>query len=188
MDKLETNALSSKLLISPYKRYVDDIYLLTTNEEIADQFHHAIYTSSWKTTPKGLSLSLLDFKVTISQDGKSQKLIRNEWKRIEDRCFTEILTTKDQKTFDDFLCLNGYPENSINQIKRPKNQRDSRIINTEISQDSVHFWLTKPQTTNIFRRESPVRNAYRSHTLRRALSHNTAECSCTISHTNLCLW
>ena len=30
------------------KRYVDHIYLQTTNEEMADQFLHAICTSSWK--------------------------------------------------------------------------------------------------------------------------------------------
>ena len=36
MDKLDTINLSSHLMISPYKRYVDDIYLQTTNEETAD--------------------------------------------------------------------------------------------------------------------------------------------------------
>ena len=39
MDKLERIALSSYRLISPYKRYVDDIYLQTTNEEKANEFH-----------------------------------------------------------------------------------------------------------------------------------------------------
>ena len=33
MDRLETNALPSHLSISPYKRYVDDIYFQTTGEE-----------------------------------------------------------------------------------------------------------------------------------------------------------
>ena len=33
MDKLETIALSSHLSISPYRRYVDDIYLQTTGEK-----------------------------------------------------------------------------------------------------------------------------------------------------------
>ena len=42
MDKLETSALSSHLSISPYKRYVDDIYLQTTSEDMADQFHSTI--------------------------------------------------------------------------------------------------------------------------------------------------
>ena len=40
MDKLETMALSSQLLISPHKRYVDDIYIQTTNDEMANQFDH----------------------------------------------------------------------------------------------------------------------------------------------------
>ena len=39
MDKLESIALSLHLMINPYKRYVDDIYLQTTNEETADHFH-----------------------------------------------------------------------------------------------------------------------------------------------------
>ena len=39
MDKLETIALSLHLVVNPYKRYVDDIYLQTTNEETADHFH-----------------------------------------------------------------------------------------------------------------------------------------------------
>ena len=37
MDKLETIALSSDLLINPYKRDVDDIYPQMTNKETADQ-------------------------------------------------------------------------------------------------------------------------------------------------------
>ena len=80
MDKLETSALSSHLSISPYKRYVDDIYLQTTSEDMADQFHSTINNLHPKSkfeiekpeiTPNGHSLSLLDFKVTISKDGKS---------------------------------------------------------------------------------------------------------------------
>ena len=80
MDKLETIALSSHLSISCYRRYVDDIYLQTTGEGMADQFHYTMNNLHPKlkfeiekpeTTPDGLSLSLLDFKVTVSKDGKS---------------------------------------------------------------------------------------------------------------------
>ena len=39
MDKLEQIALSSHRFISPYKRYVDDIYLQTANEEKANEFY-----------------------------------------------------------------------------------------------------------------------------------------------------
>ena len=76
----ETIALYSHLKISPCKRYVDHIYVQTTNEETADHFHHIINKmhpnlkfeiEKPETTPSGLSLSLLDFKVTISKDGNS---------------------------------------------------------------------------------------------------------------------
>ena len=72
MDKLETIALSSHLSISPYWRYVDDICLQTTGEEMAVRSHHTMNSLHPKlkyeiekpeTTPNGLSLSLLDFKL-----------------------------------------------------------------------------------------------------------------------------
>ena len=91
---------------------------------MADQFHQTMNnlhakikfkTEKPETTPNGLSLSLLDFKVTISKDGKSSfefykkpakkplfvhhqsaipkkskiNFIRNWLKRIEDRCSTQ---------------------------------------------------------------------------------------------------
>ena len=121
MDRLETITLSSHLMISPYKRYVDDIYLQTTNEETADHFRHIINNvhsnlkfeiEKSQTTPRGLSLSLLDFKVTIFKDGNSSfefykkplfihhqsaiptksklNFIRNEWKRIKGRCSSHV--------------------------------------------------------------------------------------------------
>ena len=80
MDRLETIALSSHLSISPYKKHVDDIYLQTTSEDMADQFHSTMDNLHPKLkfeiekpeiTPYGYSLSLLDFKVTISKDGRS---------------------------------------------------------------------------------------------------------------------
>ena len=77
MDRLETIAPSSHLSISPYKRYVDDIYLQTTSEDMADQFHSTMNNLHPKLkfeiekpeiTPNGHSLSLLNFKVTISKE------------------------------------------------------------------------------------------------------------------------
>jgi hypothetical protein len=231
MDRLETIALSSHLSISPYKRYVDDIYLQTTGEEMADQFHHTMNNLHPKlkfeiekpeTTPNGLSLSLLDFKVTISKDGKSSfefykkpakkplfvhhqsaipkkskiNFIRNERKRIEDKCSTQTTTTKHQNMFDDILRLNGYPENSIDQTKHPQShQKDSQPLNTEWSYLKIPYISERlnHRITNIFRKEGiPVCVAHKSYTLRRALSHNTTERTCTrdncaISNTKLCL-
>ena len=80
MDRLQTIALSLPLSIIPYKRYVDDIYLQTTSEDMADQFNSKMNNLHPKLkfeiekpeiTPSGHSLSLLDFKVTISKDGRS---------------------------------------------------------------------------------------------------------------------
>ena len=68
MEKLETIALSSDLMISPYKRY---FLTTTTNEETADDFHHIINNvhpnskfeiEKPETRPSGLSLSLLGFQ------------------------------------------------------------------------------------------------------------------------------
>ena len=217
MDKLETVALSSGLLINLYKRYVEDIYLQMTTEETADQFHHTMNNLHPKLkfeiekpeiTPDGLSMSLLNFKVTISKYGKSSfqfsinqlkqplyvhhhsaipkkskiNFIRNQQKRIQDRCSTQILTAKHQNAFDDILCQNGHPENSKDQMKYHQSyHRDSQPTNTE------WLYLKLPyiseqlnyRITNIFRKENiPVRIAHRSDVLRRALSHNSTKHTC----------
>ena len=104
------------------------------------------------------------------------------------------INNKVPKYIHDILRLNRHLENNINQINRPKNQRNYRSTYTEWSYRRIPYISERPnhKIANIFQRESiPVRIADRSHTLRRALSH-TAERTftrnkCPISHTNLCL-
>ena len=231
MDRLETIALSSHLSISPYRRYVDDIYLQTTGEEMADQFHYTMNNLHPKLkfeiekpeiTPNGFSLSLLDFNVTISKDGKSSfefykktakkplyvhhqsaipekskiNFIRNERKRIDDKCSTKATATKHQNMFDDILRLNGYPEGTINKTKHSQNhQKDPQPLNTEWSYLKMPYVSERLnyKIANIFRKEGiPVRVTHKSYTLRRALSQKNTERTCTrancpISNTNLCL-
>ena len=158
-----------------------------------------------ETTPSGLSLSLLDFKVTISKDGNSSfefykkpakkpssvhhqsaipsksklNFILNELKRVEDRCSSHISSTQHLNTFDDILCLKGYPENSIEQKKRPQNPQP---INTELSYFKIPYISERLnyRITNIFRKENiPVRIGHKSYTLRQALSHISTERKCT---------
>ena len=224
IDRLETIAL--------YKRHVDDIYLQTTSEDMADQFHSTMNNLHPKLkfeiekpeiTPNGHSLSLLDFKVTISKDGKSSfefykkknsketnirsppisdtekskiNFIRNERKRIEDKCTTKSTATKHQNSFDDVLRLNGYPESIIDQTKHSQNhQKDPRPLNTEWSYLKIPYISERlnHRITSIFRKEGiPIRVAHKLYTLRRALSHNSKEQTCTrancpISSTKLCL-
>ncbi|XP_022786007.1 uncharacterized protein LOC111326305 [Stylophora pistillata] len=233
MDKLESIALTSHLMISPYKRYVDDIYLQTTNEETADHFHHVINNLhpnlrfeneklKNQKTPNGMSLSLLDFKVTISKDGNSSfefyqrpakkplfvhyqsaiptksKLasIRNERKRIEDRCSSHISATQHLNAFDGILRLNDYPESNIEQSKHPQHpQSNSQPANTEWSYLKISYISERlnHRISNIFKKENiPIRISHKSFTLRHALSQTPKVRKCTrdkcpISNTGLCL-
>ncbi len=108
-------------------------------------------------TSKGSSLSLLDFTVHLTEEGKAEfefykkkakkplfvhhksvlpkhskvKIIRNERKRINQRCSTEATTSKHNSNLDGVLRLNGYPEEVINESYRtePPNHRQPRQIN-----------------------------------------------------------
>ena len=135
-------------------------------EETADHFHHIINNvhlnlkfeiEKPETTPSGLLLSLLDFKVIISKDGNSSfefykkpakkplfvhhqsaiptksklNFIRNERKRIKDRCSSNISTKQHLNTFDGILHLNGYPEKGIEQTKRPQNPQQTLNLPTQ---------------------------------------------------------
>ena len=193
------------------KRHYDNIYLQTTSEDMADQFHSTMNNLHPKLkfeiekpeiTPNGHSLSLLDFKVTISKEGKSSfefykktakkpifvhhqsaipkkskiNFIRNEQKRIEDECTTKSKATKHQNSFDDVLRLNGYPESIIDQTKNSQNhQKDPRPLNTEWSYLKIPYISERlnHRIASIFRKEGiPVRVAHKSYTLRRAALRN----------------
>ncbi|RMX49490.1 hypothetical protein pdam_00023955 [Pocillopora damicornis] len=174
--------------------------------ETADHFRHIINNvhsnlkfeiEKSQTTPRGLSLSLLDFKVTIFKDGNSSfefykkplfihhqsaiptksklNFIRNEWKRIKGRCSSH---------------------NNIEQTNCPQNpQRNPHPTNTECSYLKILYISEQlnRKITNTFRKENiPVRTAHKSYILRQALSHTPKECKCTrdkspISNTGLCL-
>lgn len=70
--------------------------------------------------------------------------ILNERKRIGDRCSTQTTTTKHHDTYDDIIRLNRYPENNIDQTKRPQNYpRDSQPSNIEWSYLKIPFILER---------------------------------------------
>ena len=80
--------------------------------------------------------------------------IRNERKRIEDRCCSHISATQHLNTFDGILRVNGYPENSIEQTKRPQNpQRKPQPANTEWLYLKIPYIFERLNhgITNIFR-------------------------------------
>ena len=152
MDKLEQIALSSYRFISPYKRYVDDIYLQTANEEKANEFHDTMNglhprlkfeTEKPTASPEGLSLSLLDFKVTITTNGESffefykkpakkplfvhhqsalpkrskTNFIRNERRRIQQRYSTQFCNFAVRLTT---YCTRSREGNSTRLLIKPK--------------------------------------------------------------------
>ena len=109
-------------------------------------------------SPEGLSLSLLDFKVTITTNGESSfefykkpakkplfvhhqsalpkrsktNFIRNERRRIQQRCSTQITSNKHDRDFDNILRLIGYPERTIHETKHLQNhQRDPQTQTKE---------------------------------------------------------
>lgn len=142
------------------------------SEGMADQLHHTMNNLQPKLTfkiekleitPNGLSLSLLDFKVTVSKDGKSSfefykkkdskettiqspsisntrprksriNFISNELKHIQDKRSTKTTTTKHLNMFEDILRLHGYSDISIEQTKHPQSYpKDNRPFKTEWS-------------------------------------------------------
>ena len=120
--------------------------------------------------------------------------MRNERKRIKDRCSSSISAKQHLNTFDDILRLNGYPENTIEQTKRPQNPlQNPQPGNTEWSYLKIPYISERlnHKITNIFRKENiPIRIAHKSHTLRQALSHTSTgrtRDKCPISNTGLCL-
>ena len=132
---------------------------------------------------------------TINGKAKTN-FIRNERKRIQDRCSTQTATnTKHQGAFDEILPLNGYSESCIHHTKQPQNRReDSFPSNTEWSYLKIPYISERLdyKITTIFRKEGiPVRIARKSYALRKAFSHKITECTCTrdnwhIAHTKLC--
>jgi len=98
--------------------------------------------------------------------------------------------------FEDVLCLNGYPESTIDITKHSQNhQKDPQPLNTEWSYLKIPYIseCLNYRITNIFWKEGiPVRVMHKSYTLRWALSQNNMEQTCTrancpISSTKLCL-
>ena len=95
------------------------------------------------------------------------------------------------------LMLNCYPENSIEQTKcsQSPSNKTPQPANTEWSYLKILYISEQlnHRITNIFKKENiPVLIAYKSYTLRWALSHTSTECKytrdkCPISNTRMCL-
>ena len=138
MDRLQTIAPFSHLSISPYKRYVDDIYLQTTSEDMADQFHSTMYNLHPKLkfeiekpeiTPNGHSLSLLNFKVTISKDGRSSfEFYKKTAKKQKQHSFTTNQRYRKHQKSTSFV-INGNAS-KINALRKRQPESIKIILTT----------------------------------------------------------
>ena len=152
MDKLESQAISTFRQIGLYKRYVDDIFIITSDKETAneicarmnDEDPHIKFEIEH---PEDNSLSLLDFSVTLLRDGQARfcyyrKLakkntflhnksaipetcknnsIRNEIKRIKEKCTFEEDEQQHVDTFMTQLSTRGY--NNPRKFLAPKHRK-----------------------------------------------------------------
>ena len=124
MHRLESGVLNTYQPPTSYSRYVDDTYNQAPDEQGADEFHLAMNSAHPKIkfeiekpiqSDNGLSLALLDFKVTIKASGDTEfdfyrksarkstfvhyksaipgntkrNIIKNEINRIRERCSTQ---------------------------------------------------------------------------------------------------
>ena len=150
MGRLETNIIRSDLQVKLYRRYVDDYFFLTTNEEEARKIFN--FMNGLKENikfemelSKDGSLSLLDFTVRFNNGSKEftfykkpekkdiwphydsaipmaskRAFARNEINRINERCSTKGGKTHEVGKFYEILNSNGYPKCFINDLTNKK--------------------------------------------------------------------
>jgi len=163
---------------------------------MASHCHYSISKSPSPKTAEAPS-SFVHHQSAIPKKSKIN-FIRNERKRIEDRCSTQTTSIKHRNMLDDIVRINGYSEDSIDQTKHPQShQRNSPPPNVDWSYLKIPYISERlnHKITNIFRKEGiPVRVPHRSYTLRRALSRNGTQAerictrdNCATSKTKLCL-
>ena len=166
MDAIEQRSLHH-LNIGLYKRYVDDIFLLTTSEEEARTIHRQLIGQDSNIKfeielPEEKTISLLDFTVnmetgtpTFSFYRKEARkpvfinyesaiptqakvtVIQNERNRISGRCSSEETKQRSFEAFDNTLKMNGYPESFITNTH--KGPRKSRRKSKATSGDFVYL-------------------------------------------------
>ena len=217
MDHIESQPITHYHQIGLYKRYVDDILILTSNKESAIQIFEQMNSKSRhikfdiEHPDTNNSLSLLDFRVTILQDGQTNfcfykkiakkntfphsksaipyeckhNSIKNEIQRIEERCSTSEDKTTHTKAFFEQLTRRGYdnPQASIKTHRRPRKHT------TTETKDFCYFEFpfindkTHREVKRIFKTaQLPVRVYSKNRNLRSILSHNKTYEKCNINN------
>jgi hypothetical protein len=169
MDHIE-KSLVPNLPLAIYGRYVDDIFILTKNEESAESIARSFNENEFGLVfeiekPTSNCLKLLDFGVTVSNGSAEisfyQKSSRsnifvnfnshlpmrhkrnftiNEWQRILRRCANAKDIKNARKVFVEKMSLNGYPTNLVKKWTKV-----SRLGNTQLNYGNQNvFYLSVP--------------------------------------------
>ena len=217
MNRLENGPLTN-CRVALYKRYVDDCCLLTTDRteaekilNVMNQQHNNIRFDLELPNSDG-ELSLLDFSVKITQEGKAsfdffqkaakkplfvnyssalptttkRAIVRNEVNRICARSSVQSDRDSNIRRFRNVLKLNDYPPDFINVTTNTPHQRQQR-------NDKRFFYLRLPflsdyfnsKITHIFKKYNlPVRTYHRSNKLRYALKRKRSR-KCTLPNCSM---
>lgn len=215
MDRIERQVVANFHQIGLYKRYVDDILIITNNRETAEEIFNKFNSEDpnikfeIEHPDKNNSLALLDFRVTLSE-GESEfcfykKLakkntfphiksaipweckinsVKNEVKRIEERCSSEEDKARHINTFFRQLHTRGYQKSVENKAKQQKkatrNSANEKFCYFEFPfvSDAAHHAVRR-----IFKAaDLPVRVYSRNRNLRSVLNKRTIYESCTIKN------
>jgi len=170
MDDLERRTLTADLAIDLYYRYVDDIFIITTDSTqahtIFNKFNSSHPTLKFELeNPINHKLALLDFQVAFNTDTPTfefyqkaakknvfvhqrsalpttQKscIIRNEWNRITSRCTEKTAKESAKKGFIDNLKARGYSSTHI-ENSLERQGTIGRIQNNEENSRRHWFWF-----------------------------------------------
>ena len=196
MDYVETQALHLCGGVAFYRRYVDDCFLLATNRDDALNILHVFNSidehiqfteelPSCTGNDHRLSLSLLDFTITLTTNGDlsfeffskparkplfihsashlpvsiKSAAITNEQNRINDKCTSEAAKKKHTEQFEDTLYRNGYRNTSPAIIAANEGairRHHGRVAHPR--DDQKVFYLEMPFVSNFVNRK--IRQAF----------------------------
>jgi len=222
MDKLESQTITTFRQLGLYKRYVDDIFIITSDKETANEIWARMNDKDPHIKfeiehPKDNTLSLLDFSVTLLQDGQTRfcyykkpakkntflhkksaipanckiNSIRNEVKRIKEKCTTKEDEQQHVDTFMTQLTTRGYnnPRNSLaaRHKKKPAPSTQQCYLEFPYVNEAIHQSVKR-----VFRAANlPVRIYSKNKSLRSHLNNKKENQECSMKNcpldSSLCL-
>ena len=129
----------------------------------------------------------VNYKSSLPENAKLS-FIRNEYKRIQNRCSSEELSHKNTKEFDRVLQLNGYPTEVIKKAKTERTKKKEHSIRKNSKDEHLNFKFPyisdniDRQIKRIFKRENiNIRLVRQGNTLRQCLKRPSDRPACSLN-------